>query len=195
VSFRRRSAVFTVALATSSLLMCCSEHAKYRVLSFLFDGVPKPVAEGQENATPSDEPESDQSAESNAVQRAPVEKSYAHPPFRENRCQSCHNLNTGRLFKTPEAGLCTMCHTDPPGDDRYVHGPVNANACLFCHHPHASPFPKVLLAPPNDLCHRCHDADDLTTGTYHATIDQQTCIECHDPHGGNNRFFLKEDKP
>ncbi len=183
-----------IMLLGLSILQACSAPTRYRVLSFFFDGVPTPgtgtaadeASEGTEVAAlPSDG--------SGPLAAAPVRTpSYAHPPFRDNRCDECHNITTRQPSKTVSEGLCQTCHNDLPGRARFVHGPVAVNACLFCHHHHSAPHPKVLLDEPPALCLRCHDENDLAGGEYHATIGEQVCVECHDPHTGDNRFFLKE---
>lgn len=187
----RRVLILSILLLhTWLLLAACSDTSKYRVLSFFFDGVPKPGA-----SAPGGEPPPEHTpANDSVVSVQPLEpirrKVYSHPPYLANRCGACHSAEDGQPFKTAQEGLCRGCHEGVPGDVRYVHGPVNDNACLFCHHYHASAYPKVLLDEPTKLCFRCHDGADLTTGPHHETMERQSCVECHNPHGGNDRFFL-----
>lgn len=182
-------------LAAAVVVPACSTSTRYRMLTFFFDGVPPPEGEavpaGQEDGaigsalSPSEE-------SPRVTERRPL---YTHPPFQKNRCDRCHNVKEGKLFKTVEEGLCQMCHTDLPSKMKYVHGPIAVNACLFCHSPHSTPFPKVLHEEARSLCLQCHDEDDVMEGEHHAGIAERGCVECHNPHGGNNRYFLKREEP
>lgn len=188
---RRSIFVFAGALLAGSVLTAaCSQQRRYELLSFFFDGVPEPGWTPHEGyAPPARQLPADTAAAT--TRRPPRIVIHAHPPYRENRCGRCHNRETGQLVKTPEDGLCMMCHAGLTRDARYVHGPVAVNACLFCHHHHGTPYRKVLREPPPALCLQCHDRDDLTSGDHHDSIKDRACTECHDPHGAGDRFFLK----
>jgi len=181
-----------VLLAASA----CSQTTRYRVLNFLFDGVPDPAKVAQADAArdPSRTGQDEESASGESEPKARV-VSYPHPPYRDNRCGACHNMTTGGMNRTAQEGLCESCHGDVPGKVRYVHGPVAVSDCLFCHHPHTSVIPKLLLRKPTDLCLQCHDRDDLTKGTHHEETDESSCTDCHGAHGGDNPFFLKRVEP
>ncbi len=186
---RRRRAWLGAFLVATAIAASCSRPARYRVLSFFFDGVPDPCAPAEsdvqaEGATTGTD------GETTVVPAKPA--FYNHPPYWENRCGTCHDINGGGIFRSPEEGLCQACHSDLPGDARYVHGPVAVSSCLVCHHYHRSPYPKVLLEDPADICAGCHKPADLTDGAYHASVEDRVCIDCHDPHAGENRFFVKD---
>ncbi len=173
----------------------CSQSSKHRILTFFFEGVPDQGAAAETVEESASLPEDDGSPRAFERPELVKPKFYWHPPYRNNRCNECHDVYQGKLIKKPEEGLCISCHTDPPGDREFVHGPVAANACLMCHHQHMSPNPRMLLAEVKSICFRCHQLDDLLVGKkHHAVLGAEAppvCIECHDPHGGNNRFFLK----
>ncbi len=191
--FPGKQGVFAVVaslLAVAVLVPACSEPTRHRVLSFFFDGVPKP---GEVRTRGYAAPVATRDAPPGAPQRVELQIVAVHPPYRENRCTECHNMDSGLLHRTPQEGLCSKCHPDVPGSLRFLHGPVAVGDCLPCHNPHASAYPKLLLSEGAKLCFRCHKREDLTTGPYHATIDTQACTECHDAHGGNTRFFLREE--
>jgi predicted CXXCH cytochrome family protein len=178
------------SLGASLVVAACSETARYRTLSFFFDGVPPPgasAAESDTQETAAVVPEEPGTPARQVARRV----FHNHPPYQEGRCGACHNPDGGQLFRTLEEGLCQTCHSSIPGDTGYVHGPVAVNACLFCHHYHRSPNPKLLLDDAKATCLRCHERDSLTEGRYHATIEVQTCLACHDPHEGDNPYFLK----
>lgn len=190
---RSVAALFLLPVAALSLVAACSETGRYRVLSFFLDGVPPP---GQPPPTTEPGPPAT-GAGPGAPPEAPprAQQYYAHAPYRDNRCGGCHDIESGQMVKSVEEGLCLNCHSALVKDLRFVHGPVAVNACTECHHPHAAPFPKLLLVDPAQVCLNCHDRDDLSTGEPHANLDRQSCVECHDPHGGPDRFFLKRGNP
>jgi len=178
--------------------LACSPETRYRVLSFFIDGVPEPGAsggaEGEGVATGGPEGESAPGGPPGAAVavRRPV---IPHPPYRDNRCGSCHDQDSGQLFSTPQEGLCRSCHTGVPGSLRYLHGPVAVSDCLICHHPHGSPHAHLLLDEPTALCYRCHDHESVAAGAHHAAMGNLPCTECHQAHGGDDRFFLKRREP
>jgi len=187
--------LFAIACLAGLLASACSEAARYRVLSFFFDGVPKPgvasaIGEAGERRDASGEP-----GAVSGLDRLPPPVQYAHPPYRENRCSACHDAQTGNLIRTSEEGLCRSCHSAVPGEVRFVHGPVAVNACDFCHEPHSSSFAGLLVTDPRSLCLRCHDLADLSTGTHHEPTEIRACTQCHSGHGGEDRFFLKRVVP
>jgi predicted CXXCH cytochrome family protein len=150
----------------------CSSSARYKILSFFFDGVPPP---GSEKV-------SDASGRDGTGHRTPkggirsVEQALAlgrrniftHQPYDQYRCTVCHDMErNNQLALTPEDGLCARCHPGVATRPRFVHGPVAAGACLECHHPHESEIKGILLHEATTLCLRCHDAEDLSVGDHH----------------------------
>ncbi len=182
-------------LAAALLLAAaCSAPTRYRVLKFFFDGVPDPNRPARVAAQTSTQP-----AEVAATQPAGVEQprllAHAHPLYRDNRCDQCHDMFGGGLVRPVAEGLCNMCHPRPAPGTEFVHKPVADNDCLACHHYHASAYPRILLADPAELCFRCHQRDQLSPESHRATFGRQRCIDCHDPHGGADRFRLKSSNP
>ena len=180
--------VASILAAICLLGGACSEPARYRVLTFFFDGVPVP---GQAPAVGYEVVRRELPGSAGGRRAQPSVINYTHTPFRKDDCGACHNPTSGQLFSTDREGLCAGCHRDVPGPARYVHGPVAVSDCLFCHHPHGSAYPGVLVAEATALCLRCHARADLSEGAHHADIDERSCIDCHHPHAGDDRFFLK----
>ncbi|MFQ5591583.1 MAG: cytochrome c3 family protein [Phycisphaerae bacterium] len=181
--------------ACAGVLPACYAPVRYRVLTLFFDGVPQPGSRPAVGyATPSTEMPR-QGIQPSDVPLSTSGEVHAHPPYRDNKCGSCHNTTTGQLYRTPKEGLCQGCHTDIPGQVRYVHGPVAVRECLFCHHFHTSPYPKVLLRDATSTCFRCHRRADLAPGPHRDTIDHQSCVACHNPHGGSYKYFLRRAEP
>ncbi len=189
----RRSVILClVTLAAWVLCIACSQASRYQVLSFFFDGVPEPGrARDSAGAFISDRT-------SPAVEASPTaltKRYYAHTPYRENRCQGCHDPTSGQLIRSLSEGLCLTCHSILTADARFVHGPVAVDDCTACHHFHGAAFPNQLLVDPVATCLNCHDQVDLSTGDHHAALHQKNCVECHNPHAGDDRFFLKKREP
>ena len=187
---RRQVLVIAIVSAVGLVVTTACSHrpTRYRVLRFFLDGVPEPGAKPTIGYASSSEASR---FEVERQRRTPNVEIFAHTPYRENRCGSCHNPETGELVRSLERGLCLNCHASLIREVKYAHGPAAVHACSFCHHHHTARYEFLLLRPPNDTCFRCHDKDDLTTGAHHEGIEHQTCINCHDPHGGDDRFFLK----
>jgi predicted CXXCH cytochrome family protein len=184
----RRLAYSATAVALV-MMASCAETARYRVLSFFLDGVPPPgVSRGPSSSLPSSGRAIDAVVASPATPRF-----FPHTPYRENRCEGCHDASSGQLIRAVQEGLCLSCHS-LVAERRYVHGPVAVNDCTVCHHYHASPHPNLMLADSVSICLNCHDRADLSTGAHHASMER-SCAECHDPHGGENRFFVKREAP
>ena len=187
-------------LAGMALAGCGDPETRYRVLSFFFDGVPRPgeaprprggIRRGLGSAGPEDlvatttRPTTGPAA---AVAEAPL---VYHPPYRDPRqCKGCHDPS--KAFGAPAADVCMKCHKrhyDQQWDD-WTHGPVALGQCSLCHVPHSSRYAGLLTAPMPDLCLGCHDAKRTLERPYHATAQFQPCTSCHDPHFAGNRRLL-----
>jgi len=189
---RYRKITFLVVVGLLALSVACSETARYRVLSFLLDGVPPP---GSRSALDTGGPTGRPLVGTIELPRnPPLQRFVSHTPYRENRCGGCHDADGGQLIRPVQEGLCVSCHSKVVAA-RFVHGPVAVNDCTVCHHHHAAAFPNLLLADPVSTCLNCHEREDLSTGEHHAALDQKTCVDCHNPHGGDNRFFVKGSGP
>jgi len=173
VASRRAPAILLALLIVLPLwTLGCSSTARYKVLSFFFDGVPPPGSESEAGASGNDRtgrrtPKGGIRSVEQALALGKL-KTFPHQPFDQYRCTACHDLERGnQLVLTPEEGLCARCHPGVATRPRFVHGPVAAGACLECHHPHESKIPGILLDDPTRLCLRCHDAEDLSVGDHH----------------------------
>ena len=187
----RRAAAFTATVAAALIVAAaCSPETKYRTLVFFFDGVaPLDVGIAEFGGETSGIPSATEMLEPPKRVEA-AKRFYNHPPYWENRCGGCHDVDEGGLLKTAREGLCQMCHPEKPAKKKYVHGPVAVNGCIACHLYHKALHPKVLVADAQDLCFHCHVTEELRTDEHHETIETERCIDCHDAHGGDDRFFL-----
>ncbi len=189
-----RRPVLMIAIAAAvglAVASACAPDTRYRMLRFFFDGVPEPGAQKSVSDAPTLSPAPTAPEPTHNAPAVPV---FTHTPFRQNRCDGCHDPKTHQLIRSLKDGLCLNCHAPLIRDVRFAHGPAAVAACTFCHHHHTSSFKYQLRDEPNNVCTKCHDMNDLMIGSHHATIGSQTCTNCHNPHGGDNRFFLKRKK-
>jgi predicted CXXCH cytochrome family protein len=167
------------------LLVSCSETSRYRVLSFIFDGVPAP--EGMEVKEEGSR-ESEQTAFQQAVEELGVEKNppppqiqSIHEPYLGRNCRVCHDSPLNLDVIPRNAELCDRCHLQQRIVEGWDHGPINLGSCVPCHVPHSSIYPNLLSKPVPDVCLFCHQEEEEHP-EYHAVPNYSSCTECHDPH-------------
>jgi predicted CXXCH cytochrome family protein len=167
---------------------CISPERRYRVLSFLFDGVPPPGAVApEEPATASSSPRK-RTARARTRARAPV--FIRHEPD----CDECHDGDRGsHTLALPKDELCWDCHDSEDFEGEVVHGPVAAGECTGCHSPHKSQFDYLLLSKGSAVCARCHDASTFPGMAAHLTDQGDDCLGCHNPHAGDREYMLLEE--
>jgi len=188
---RATPASLSLAVAGTLLVSACAASTRYKVLSFFFEGVPRP---GQVDAPSTDEstalPGQDPLSLLRAANRTEV---FWHRPFVDRECARCHSMVQGGAVRDVPGGICLSCHEGLLADRPFVHGPAAVGACVQCHHPHRSEIPGILLREGEATCTHCHALEDLIPGDHHGAIGTTPggCVECHDPHGGVDRLFLK----
>jgi len=160
----------------------CAPATRYQVLSFFFDGVPKPEETGAKAKTGS-------GGKTPSKKKIVVSK---HAPYANKQCGGCHSYSTNSMV-APIPKLCYGCHKMGQQEKRYFHAPAVAGACRTCHEPHSSPNPFLLLKPPRQMCLFCHNPEDVAKNKVHKD-DQAPCTECHDVHA-DARFFLRAAVP
>lgn len=193
-----------VAVVLATLFVSCASDTRYRVLDFLFDGVPDPNAPveqvEQERRVDFTNLTAAERAEylANRIE-APVV--YFHEPVQKQECDSCHvaetrsNQTTGWMSGLPQLvvpidELCVRCHESPEAP--YVHGPVATGRCDICHVAHQSPFPHLLrYERVNETCRTCHQGEIFVTEQDHEQYGDQSCADCHEPHQSDLRHLLR----
>lgn len=159
-------------------LVGCDPAERYRVLSFVFDGVPPPAA-----------PEAPKEEGPGGPSRRAGVRFGDHGPFAAKYCQGCHESTANNALLLPREQLCFKCH-DLKMDKRYVHGPLASGGCTACHNPHGSTFRYLLVSESDDFCLQCHERAAVLAGAAHAGVEEP-CTTCHDAHMSDKQYLLK----
>ncbi|MEW6072971.1 MAG: cytochrome c3 family protein [Planctomycetota bacterium] len=195
-------AMLAAFLLAVLVVPACSSSRHHRVLSFFFDGVPPPGGQSDPDELRDGSGPAEDGAGTPAAPAAGAfsgrpdlrQRRFVHAPYRERRCNACHDMLAGALRKQPKDGLCLQCHAGITEGVVYLHGPVAVLDCLACHHFHESTYPGILRTDEQSLCDRCHARDDLGHDEHHSGSESapaRGCLECHQPHGGGDPFFLR----
>jgi predicted CXXCH cytochrome family protein len=176
---------FLLLAALLSFLIGCSP----KVVSFFFDGVPNPgdslhIALDTLN-------HSDTIPGKDIAGIAPTSSMQYHPPYKNRKCNLCHDPSSGGKLIQKQPALCYNCHDGFNTIYLNVHGPVDLGACSACHAPHMSENKNLILRTGQDLCFYCHDSRDISRNGKHKITENTDCQECHNPHGSNKKFLLK----
>ena len=194
-----KTLLIIVSVGFLSIPSGCDEETTYKVLSFFFDGVPKPGAENPVDElvqtlvdTLSDSTEQNIAA---ANQRPPEQELFIHKPYRERRCDDCHQSGFGQKLVAARVDLlCQTCHEDFAVKKKYTHGPVAVGQCLTCHNPHLSKNKYLLLRVGEKTCTYCHEEIDMVSVAEHQEPKPLDCVSCHSPHfSDTNKKYLREE--
>lgn len=166
----------TSFVVTALLYGCEVTPARYKVLSFFFDGVPNPeevkVAEIREK-------------ENKEIART---TGAGHAPYAAKMCDACHVPFTNALV-VPISELCYRCH-EMKLNKKWVHGPIASGGCRVCHDPHSSRYKFLLVSESESFCFYCHDEKAIMKNEAHKG-NVMKCTSCHDAHMSDNRYLLK----
>lgn len=162
---------------------CSTPEARYRTLSFFFDGVPEP-------GVPKDAAK-EQTGTAKQPQAAPETQFSLHPPYAERKCEVCHESQGSNQLKMDKSKVCGTCHAPDHFMGKSVHGPVAGGNCYACHDPHKSPNPHLLLETGSAICQKCHKPEDFGEQNSHRTEKGSDCLSCHVPHASDKDRLLK----
>lgn len=175
-----RSWPIAVVLLAALLIAsgCGSPRARYKVLSFFFDGVPNPDAPANAGRA--------------SIRTAGGREVYVHKPYAEEKCDACHQ-NTADIFARAQVSpqACLKCHDTILKAYPYMHGPVASAYCLKCHEGHQSDYKHLLKVGGSKLCTQCHSMPDLSRKVPEHGDAQISCMTCHSGHGGQTHKLLK----
>ena len=182
--------VVTLATVIVVAICGCSSDARYRTLSFFFDGVPDPHAPAGSAAARG---EKDEFAPNATVAKVYMHKPYADGMADSSKCAVCHVGASGGFenFTAVSANVCLNCHKDKLTQYPVMHGPVVAVECTLCHAAHESTIPGMLNYDAPKVCVQCHQRDLLSaTPPEHLAADSK-CLSCHVGHGGPAHKLLR----
>jgi len=189
---------YSVLLVSLITALSCNPQEHYRILSFFFDGVPRPEpVKKVESDTLSAEKQEKLPLISGSkmanTRNQPVTKTPLsfHPDYRKKACEKCHEISHAYRIKQRQPELCYQCHK--PFESQYarLHGPVAAGFCNACHTVHQSEYKALLKMPVRSNCQHCHEPGDVNKNEAHKSISERSCLDCHNAHGGNTVHFLK----
>ncbi len=171
-------------------LGCANPVARYKVLSFFFDGVPLPP----ELATTRPETGGKGPRDTTRLGKEPEQWVYHEAYRRRALCigaKGCHG-GQGGYGVAVGRDTCQKCHKphyDLQRDD-WAHGPVSLGKCSTCHLPHRSKHENLLTDATPALCFTCHNASGTLAAPHHVEATAKPCTQCHDPHFAGNRMLL-----
>ena len=173
------------------VIISCSPRTGHKVLSVFFDGVPSDDT-NRNLASSFDTIHSNKNVVTSLNSIKIADSVHYHQPYRESKCDVCHQQDKSiNMYKSQEE-MCYACHTNYPQKFEFVHSPVADGMCTRCHSPHFSKNPSLLLAVGNDNCTKCHSKQKLAKDEVHLNNSDKLCTNCHDPHGGSDHFRVNE---
>jgi predicted CXXCH cytochrome family protein len=180
----------------SVIIAGCDREARYKILTFFFEGVPP--LDGEENAMETEITTVEEATQPAVAQKKNVSRILQQRRFTKHDfvtdCNKCHMGGMGsgeRQLIRPMPDLCYSCHTDYYATDGYLHGPIAVGECVFCHNPHKSKYVYLQEAAQPELCFRCHVRGNMVTITDHQEKLETICTDCHDPHVSSMKMLLK----
>jgi len=156
-----------------------SPEQKYKALSLIFDGVPKP---GEED------PSKKLKIRDRRQPTGTAGFYGEHGPFAAKLCDACHEAGSNELVM-PVEELCLNCHVLNLKKKK-IHGPVASGGCRVCHNPHGSQYKYFLMDESVKFCFYCHKKEDVLKREVHKQTTEQ-CTTCHSAHSADNEFLLK----
>ena len=167
------------AILLLPLLACRTEEARYRTLSFFFDGVPPLTMDLPQNYTMEE-----------TQQRVAIQFTL-HEPWAERKCELCHDQMFSNKLRMEKSELCATCHEGVIVERGVMHGPVAFGECDVCHNPHRARFANLLNTEGDALCTMCHDDEMISDVEVHQVDTGKSCLDCHDPHSSDNAYLIR----
>src|ERR1051325_9908315 len=178
---RCRLALALLAIGICAVLLGCSSAYKRKWLTTFFDGVPPEHSGTNIVAVSLGNPATNEvAAESKTAISAAAEANYfAHPPFAEEKCSSCHASQFGQGMKKKTPELCWDCHKNFLAEQKVKHQPVESGDCKSCHDPHQASNKKLLVKMGQALCLECHEPPVSKGKSKHLPAENGECLACH----------------
>ena len=189
-----RHIIYLLLLVMFFFFWACSPKFSHKVNTFFFDGIPDPY--NVEVKIMIDSTLTADGKTVNEIRVIPVIRNALnlHTPYKEKKCEKCHDRSNMSKPGLPSPELCYQCHEDFNEIYKVVHGPVGSGDCTECHNPHQSRLDNLLTWSEQDICLHCHSMERIFNDKIHKEINNTSCNECHNPHGGDNMNLLKIKK-
>ena len=118
-----------------------------------------------------------------------LSQSYVHFPFKQGKCEVCHNLHASDrkdLLKDDVNSVCLSCHEGIRNlmSKGTVHGALKKGVCTDCHSSHAGMNKLLLVKEEKKLCWDCHEAlkEQFNKSHVHTPFKEGECSSCHNAH-------------
>jgi predicted CXXCH cytochrome family protein len=125
-------------------------------------------------------------------------RSSVHFPFKDGKCNSCHNVHAGNmkgLLKEQINSLCLNCHEGIRNALKkdFVHNALKKGVCTDCHYAHSGDNKHLLVKAQKDLCWDCHNSlkEQLGKSYVHSPFRDGKCSSCHDPHASSEENLAR----
>lgn len=188
---QKRLGIYLTVGCALCVLWGCDPLTVHKVASTIFDGVPSMPPADQYCREFKETQAAEEKNASKLAQAAKEQAGSSHPPYKEKRCDKCHDKSKESGLIKPKEELCFVCHPKIV-KNLYQHGPAAVGSCLECHDPHSSANPSLLKNEKEKVCGVCHKERRLAQGMHEkVTASGMLCMDCHDPHAGTTKFFLR----
>lgn len=185
--------LLSAVVSLAALLWGCDPLTRHKVTSTIFDGVPAmpPADQYCQDYYEKKLVEEKESANKKDSKQKVAEAGSSHLPYKEKRCDKCHDKTKDDGLIKPKEKLCFHCHPDI-NDGYFQHGPASVGSCLECHEPHSASAPSLLKTEKGKLCQTCHKEQRQASDMHSKVITAgMFCMDCHNPHAGHVKFFLR----
>lgn len=180
-------------ICITGALWGCDPLTRHKVASTIFDGVPSmpPADQYCQDYHQTKLLEEKQSLTKKKTSAELAETGSSHPPYKEKRCDKCHDKSKDSGLIKPRDEICFVCHPKII-DNYFMHGPAAVGSCLECHEPHSSNNKALLKVDKAKVCAVCHKEARLATAMHDKLAAAGlVCSDCHNPHAGPAKFFLR----
>lgn len=190
---RKELGLLLGGMAIAACICGCDPLTRHKVATTILDGVPSMPPADQycqdyhERALEAERQKAMKAKNSNE----PTAAGSSHPPYKEKRCDKCHDKSKDSGLILPKDKLCFHCHPKIV-DNYYMHGPAAVGSCLECHEPHSSNNPALLKLDKGKVCMACHKEERLAASMHTKVVTAGLfCSDCHNPHAGGAQYFLR----
>ncbi len=126
-----------------------------------------------------------------------LSQSSVHFPFKQGKCESCHNVHASDLrdlIKEDMNSLCLGCHEGIKNlmNKGNVHGALKKGVCTNCHLAHAGANKHLLIKEEKKLCWDCHEPlkEQMNKSFVHSPFREGECASCHNAHASSEQELL-----